>query len=273
MPSAENSPIAGETEVEVVSASSTATRPPVSPVRGTVPPSSILTRWGSRGTALVLGLAALVMVLIGATIGLAVGRSGPQTISISDEGKDPVDTGFARDMVYHHQQGVDMAHIAELNSTDETVRTRAYDIEYTQTSEIGTMNGWLDMWQVPRLTLEPRMTWMGSAGMADMNTGATATTSAAASTLMPGMATPQEMAKLETLRGRASDIYFLQLMIRHHQGGAVMMAYAANHAASSVVRNFASKMLDAQTSEIGVMTGMLDDLGHAKPLPYTGPTA
>ena len=83
---------------------------------------------------------------------------------------------------------------------------------------------------------------------------------------MPGMATDAEITKLEGLKGTASDIYFLQLMIRHHEGGAAMMSYAADHAASPVVRNFASKMLESQTSEIGVMTGMLEARG-AKPLP------
>ncbi|MGI8589564.1 MAG: DUF305 domain-containing protein, partial [Nakamurella sp.] len=218
----------------------------------------LLMRWGSRGTALVLGLAALVLVLIGATIGLALAGGGPVPVSISDEGKDPVDTGFARDMVVHHQQGVDMAHIAELNSDDKTIRSRAYDIQYTQASEIGTMTGWLDLWGVPRLTSDPHMGWMGTAGMAGMSTGAACGSAAA---LMPGMATPQEMAKLQSLRGQASDVYFLQLMIRHHQGGTAMMTYASNHAVSPVVRNFAGKMVDAQTSEIGVMTDMLDKRG------------
>ncbi len=248
---------------------------PASAAAGT----SILTRWGSRGTALVLGVAALVMVLIGATVGLALGNhSGSSSNSISADGKDPVDTGFARDMVVHHNQGVLMAHIAELNSVNKDVRLTAYDIEFTQTSQIGTMQGWLDMWGVPRLTDDAHMAWMGSTGMADMH-AVTPTTggSAAASGLsdgavMPGMATDAEITKLEGLKGTASDIFFLQLMIRHHEGGAAMMSYAADHAASPVVRNFASKMLESQTSEIGVMTGMLTARG-AQPLPYTPPTS
>ena len=217
------------------------------------------------------------MVLIGATIGLALGHSGPQTVSISAEGKDPVDTGFARDMVVHHTQGVTMAHIAELNSTDNEVKVVAYDIEYTQTSQIGTMNGWLGMWDVPLLTGATPMSWMGSSGMADMagmaaavvTTGVSAGLSDGA--IMPGMATNAEIAKLQSLKGEASDVFFLQLMIRHHEGGAAMMTYAANHALSPVVQNFASKMLEAQTSEIGVMTGMLTARG-AKPLAFTAPT-
>lgn len=254
-----------------------AVRPAASPPdRGSLPYSSILTRWGARGTAAILGIGALVMLLIGATVGLALAHSGPQTVSISSDGQDPVDTGFARDMVVHHTQGVLMAHIAELNSTDKEVRLMAYDIEFSQTSQIGAMQGWLDLWGVPRLTDGAHMSWMGSVGMVDM-AGMNGTTTPASSgglsdgAVMPGMATTAEVDKLYSLRGTASDILFLQLMIRHHEGGAAMMTYAANHAASAVVQNFASKMLESQTSEVGVMTGMLTARG-AKPLPYTAPT-
>ncbi len=240
---------------------------------------STLRRWGSRGTAAIVGIGALVMLLIGATVGLALAGSGSQTESISSQAQDPVNSGFARDMVVHHTQGVLMAHIAELNSSDKETRLLAYDIEFSQTSQIGTMQGWLDLWGVPRITGAPHMSWMGSAGMADM-AGMEPTTSPSTATpglvlsdgaVMPGMATDAEIDKLYALRGSASDIYFLQLMIRHHQGGTAMMTYAADHAASPVVQNFASKMLEAQTSEVGVMTGMLAARG-AKPLPYTAPT-
>ena len=83
---------------------------------------------------------------------------------------------------------------------------------------------------------------------------------------MPGMATADEIAKLKSLSGAESDTYFLQLMIRHHQGGAPMMQYAAEHATNAVVRNFASKMAQSQAAEISVMTQMLAERG-AQPLP------
>jgi uncharacterized protein (DUF305 family) len=236
-------------------------------------------RWGTRGSAVIFGIGALVLLLVGATLGLVVANSRAQTVSTSSDAQDLVNTGFARDMVVHHTQGVLMAHIAELNSSDKEVRLLAYDIEFSQTSQIGTMQGWLDLWGVPRIAGAPHISWMGSAGMADM-AGMEPTTSPSTATpglvlsdgaVMPGMATDAEIDKLYALRGSASDIYFLQLMIRHHQGGTAMMTYAADHAASPVVQNFASKMLEAQTSEVGVMTGMLAARG-AKPLPYTAPT-
>ncbi len=58
----------------------------------------------------------------------------------------------------------------------------------------------------------------------------------AADGLMPGMATPAQMTKLQTLHGKALDIVFLQLMIRHHQGGVAMAQYAAAHATQPYVR-------------------------------------
>ncbi len=67
---------------------------------------------------------------------------------------------------------------------------------------------------------------------------------------MPGMATQDEMDKLKSLHGKESDIYFLQLMIRHHQGGAPMMAYAQEPCDEPGGSNFAAKMLVAQTGEI-----------------------
>jgi len=80
------------------------------------------------------------------------------------------------------------------------------------------------------------------------------------------MATQSEISTLQNLRGVESDIYFLQLMVRHHQGGQPMMQYAAQHATNAVARNFAQKMADAQDSEIAVMTQMLAERG-AEPIP------
>jgi uncharacterized protein (DUF305 family) len=144
------------------------------------------------------------------------------------------------------------------------------------------MQGWLALWDMPQISSQPHMAWMAGTsstapghdmgGMA-MTTAATTAASQATgadSALMPGMATQAEMNKLKSLHGKESDIYFLQLMIRHHQGGAPMMAYAQQHATNPVVANFAAKMLVAQTGEVQTMTGMLKAMG-AEPLPFTPP--
>jgi uncharacterized protein (DUF305 family) len=83
---------------------------------------------------------------------------------------------------------------------------------------------------------------------------------------MPGMATPTEMAKLRSLSGKALDVYFLQLMIRHHQGGLPMARYAADHASVDYVRDLAQKIVTAQSGEIVSMEQMLRERGGT-PLP------
>lgn len=247
----------------------------------------------SRGmTILLLAAGAVVLLLVGATLGLAL--SGSFRSAPANPDSSSVDAGFARDMIVHHDQGVLMAHYAELNTEDPEIGVMAYDIGYTQTDQIGQMQGWLSLWDLPESTDATRMSWMqgadhsghdmaaasSSAGaMTQMSMPAGSTTAGGAATnpsapqtsadqvpLMPGMATDSEIARLKALRGTESDIYFLQLMIRHHQGGAGMMTYAAEHATNPVVRNFAQKMADSQSAEISVMTQMLQERG-AEPLP------
>ncbi len=224
-------------------------------------------RWIWIGSA-----AAVVLLLVGATLGLAL--SGSLRPAATTPGNDSVDAGFARDMIVHHDQGVLMAHYAEQNTQDDEIAVLAYDIGYTQTTQIGQMQGWLALWDLPEFSTAPHMAWMtdqGAHGGHDASAGSAGATGgtsapAAGGALMPGMATNEEIDRLKNLTGVESDIYFLQLMIRHHQGGAPMMADAAEHAENAVVRNFADKMRLSQEAEISVMTQMLAARG-AEPLP------
>jgi len=225
-------------------------------------------RFSSRTMVFLIAAGAVVLLLVGATAGLALsGRFASSAPATPDTAS--VDAGFARDMIVHHDQGVLMAHYAEANTTDSEIGVMAYDLGYTQTDQIGQMQGWLSLWDLAESTDGTHMTWMGSDGDSHggMNMGSSGSAAAVAQgALMPGMATNDEIAKLRSLRGTDSDIYFLQLMIRHHQGGQPMMRYAAEHATNPVVRNFAGKMADSQDSEISVMTQMLTAHG-AQPLP------
>ena len=84
---------------------------------------------------------------------------------------------------------------------------------------------------------------------------------------MPGMATPAQMNKLETLHGKALDVLFLQLMIHHHQGGLPMAQYAAAARHGGLrPRRCAGGWSIAQSNEIVQMEQMLRQLGGT-PLP------
>jgi len=224
------------------------------------PPSHWTRPWAVALSA----LGAVVLLVIGGTAGFLVSsnRSG-QVVP----GAGSVDAGFAQDMIVHHRQGVLMAHLAEMHSNDTEIQRYAYDMAHTQTAQLGQMEGWLALWDLPEIGTGAHMAWMTVGGHQH---GGGTDAPLATTGLMPGMATDKEVARLESLHGNKSDVYFLQLMIRHHEGGTPMMQYAASHAANQVVRNFAAQMLTTQSAEVADMTTMLARRG-AKPLDYTAP--
>ena len=143
----------------------------------------------------------------------------------------------------------------------KAIQQLAFDISSTQLEQVGRMKGWLFLWGYPEQSPDGRhMWWMTSSTHGHSGAGS------ADSGPMPGMATPQEIAELRTLSGVEFDVYFLQLMLRHHQGGAPMADYAATHAGQGVVRTLADNMLKSQTGESTYMQQLITERGAA-PLP------
>ncbi|MDN5749813.1 MAG: DUF305 domain-containing protein [Pseudonocardia sp.] len=203
--------------------------------------------------------AVLALMLLAATGGLLLGRSGTAGWAIPDA--DSVDVGFAQDMSVHHRNAVQMAGWARDNSGDPAVRTLAFDIESGQTAQVGQMQGWLALWDAPAFPLDGYLRWMS-----DMSTELGMGHAADGRARMPGMASAEELARLRASTGPAADVLFLQLMLRHHEGGAGMLSYAAERATQQQVRNLAAQMLTAQTAESQAIRQMLADRGAA-PLP------
>lgn len=245
----------------------------------------------NQRTALtILGVIAALVVGVGLGFLVSQSRSGDTAVPAAGS----VDVGFAQDMTVHHDQAVEMSAIALANASDPMVRDFAYDILTTQQNQIGQMTGWLSLWDQPLLPTGEYMTWMsgehdhdssaagadhattgghdgmdhGSDGMDHGSAGGSATTAPAStsSAPMPGMATSEEMAALRQARGAAADVLFLQLMLRHHEGGLPMMEYGADHAQVPTVRALAQTMVDTQQSESDRMTQLLAEKG-AVPLP------
>jgi uncharacterized protein (DUF305 family) len=210
-------------------------------------------------TGVLVAVIALGLLTAGGGLAVALGIGRTETPTA-----DSVDAGFARDMSRHHLQAVEMANIARDRSEDDAVRLMAFDISSTQTNQVGRMQGWLSLWGLP-LTSSEVMTWMDDGTMAghdmsghDMDDMAGA--------VMPGMATEDELAQLRSLSGTPFDVLFLQLMIRHHQGGLEMAQYGEQHASEKAVRTLAGSIVAAQTAETDTMTEMLEARGGT-PLP------
>ncbi|WP_432185815.1 DUF305 domain-containing protein [Streptomyces sp. Tue6028] len=164
---------------------------------------------------------------------------------------DSADAGFARDMAVHHQQAVEMSYIVRDRTKDTEVRRLAYDIAQTQANQRGMLIGWLDLWELPKVSADAPMTWMGMGDMASGDDGA----------LMPGMATDAEMKKLGTLNGKQAEIFYLQLMTDHHKGGIHMAEGCVAKCKVGVEKKLAQGMVDAQQSEIRLMADMLEARG------------
>ncbi|AGS69182.1 DUF305 domain-containing protein [Streptomyces collinus] len=196
----------------------------------------------------VAGAAAAVLVAAGAiTYAVAEdGGSGART-----PGAESADAGFARDMAVHHQQAVEMSYIVRDRTKNVEVRRLAYDIAQTQANQRGMLLGWLDLWELPKVSAEPPMTWMGMGGMASGKDGA----------LMPGMATNTDLKRLQTLSGKKAEVFYLQLMTAHHKGGIHMAEGCVAKCTVGVEKRLAQGMVDAQQSEIQLMADMLKERG------------
>jgi uncharacterized protein (DUF305 family) len=127
-----------------------------------------------RRNAAILVLALLVGCLAGATVVLLLTRP---------PGNDSPEAGFARDMIVHHAQAVQMAEIVRGRTESDSMRLLATDISLGQQAQIGIMQGWLGVWGLPITGTKLAMAWMEHP----------------MDGLMPGMATPEEIGRLSHL--------------------------------------------------------------------------
>jgi uncharacterized protein (DUF305 family) len=203
------------------------------------------------GRSVLVVLGAVVLLAVGFGIGVLAGDRADVA------GPGPVDIGFAQDMSVHHAQAVDMATTELTAGADPAVQNLAFDILTSQQSQIGRMQGWLTSWGEPLLPTDGYMGWMAHEDMhADTHHDMHADTHGAVAA-MPGMASTEDLARLRRATPAERDVLFLQLMLRHHEGGIDMLAAAAEGAQIGYVRDLARQMLATQTSESALMTDML----------------
>jgi len=155
----------------------------------------------------------------------------------------PADVTFMQGMIHHHSQAIDMVELLYQRTASDDMRKLAKRIEVSQNDELGMMRRWLEArgQEVPG----PHAHHMPGAP------------------LMPGMLTPDEMAKLATVKGPEFDRLFLEGMIKHHSGALTMVAdlfATAGAAQGSEIFAFASDVDADQRMEIDRMSAMLKEL-------------
>lgn len=199
----------------------------------------------SPNPAVAVGAGFLALIL-GVGIGVAL-ESGGDSSATSADAPGPVDIGFSQDMIVHHEQAVVMAQLVRGRTKDPKVAALANGIVDEQLLDIGAMRGYLALWRAPVLPSGPPMTWMAP-GHEHHTEGATA---------MPGMATTDELNALRTAKGNALDRMFLELMLRHHVGGLLMLSDAGEHAAVPAVRSLAARIAFHQQQETQTLNSLL----------------
>ena len=160
-------------------------------------------------------------------------------------GDDSAEAGFARDMMVHHAQAVEMAGILRDKDVSPEMETLAEDIALTQQAQIGQMQGWLAVWGLPMTGPEPAMSWMGHPTRGRM----------------PGMASPEEIEALQKASSEEAEKRFLRLMIPHHQAAIPMAETALEETDRPEVRQLAGAIAASQRNEIEVMRNMLEERG------------
>ena len=172
-----------------------------------------------------------ILLVAGIAGGFFLGKTNQTTMSEQNP-----EVTFSRDMIYHHEQAVEMALIIRDRTQEKFLKSLSLDILLTQQNQIGRMQGWLGAWGRPLNGEKPPMDGMGE---------------------MMGMASRGQVNALQTDDLAKAEISFLQLMIRHHQGGVFMAEELLKEAKNEEVRRLAETIVAGQTKEIAAMTEML----------------
>jgi len=195
----------------------------------------------------------LPLLFVAVAVGIGMFLLGQSFASV--DMPNDAEIGFAQDMSVHHQQAIEMSFIIREKTDNQEIRGFAFDIINTQANQRGMMLGWLDLWQQPMTNSDEPMAWMmdemSSGGhskmMQDFTPGA----------YMPGMATSEEMKTLANTSGVQAEQLFLELMIRHHQGGVMMADGVIQRSDNETITRLAQTMVNGQQAEIDYMNELL----------------
>ena len=165
------------------------------------------------------------------------GHTGPNPTQQPQSAQhNAADVSFARSMIPHHQQAVEMAAMVPSRSTNPDVRVMATHISSDQQAEILTMTGLLAQWGV-----------QGAAGHGD-HSGMPIT----------GMVDGATLNEIQSARGSSFDALWMTSMISHHQGAITMAQTEIDRGHNSDAIELAGMIINAQQREIAQMNHLLN---------------
>ncbi|MFN3600845.1 MAG: DUF305 domain-containing protein [Dietzia sp.] len=165
------------------------------------------------------------------------------------------DVRFARMMIPHHEQAVEMSDIIlAKDDIPDDVTELAEEIKAAQGPEIEQLNEWLEEWGEPGVghddhgdhgghgTGDHMGDHMGDAGEMHM---------------MDGMLSPEEMQELADAEGTDAARLFLEQMIVHHEGAIDMAEDQVESGTHPQAVELAQTIIDTQQREIDQMREMI----------------
>ncbi|MFK4156027.1 DUF305 domain-containing protein [Streptomyces fungicidicus] len=152
-----------------------------------------------------------------------------------DDSPNSADVSYARMMIAHHTQALEMTELVPDRAESSKIVRLAERITAAQRPEIKAMQAWLK-----------------NHGKAERD-GAHGHDHAT----MPGMATQSQLKQLRAADDKAFDQLFLTLMITHHQGAITMATDVKGQGNNIQVEEMADDVVAQQTSEINRMRDLL----------------
>ncbi|MEU0026905.1 DUF305 domain-containing protein [Streptomyces sp. NPDC006335] len=150
-----------------------------------------------------------------------------------DDTPNAADVSYARMMITHHAQALELTELAPKRAESAKLKALAERISAAQGPEIDAMRAWLK-----------------DHGQSEKGEGHT-------HVAMPGMATEAQLKKLRAVKGKAFDELFLTLMITHHEGAITMATDVKGQGNNIRIEEMADDVVAQQTSEINRMRNML----------------
>ncbi|MDX3186697.1 MULTISPECIES: DUF305 domain-containing protein [Streptomyces] len=198
-----------------------------------------------RRTALVAaaGAASFVLAACGSDKDASAGHDGhgssasaTASAAVSQGEHNAADVAFAKGMIPHHRQAVEMADLASRRAQSAQVKILAGEIKKAQAPEIKTLSGWLTSWgeEVP------------AEGVMDHSMHG-----------MDGMMTGEDMDSLKKSSGKAFETAFLEMMIKHHEGAVDMAKTEKADGSFPDAKKMADAIITSQTAEISRMNSLL----------------
>ncbi|MET8922534.1 DUF305 domain-containing protein [Streptomyces sp. NPDC004623] len=162
--------------------------------------------------------------------------SAPASATASQGQHNGADIAFAKGMIPHHRQAVEMADLAPSRAQSAEVKKLAGEIKKAQDPEIKTLSGWLTSWgeEVPA---EDAM----DHSMHDMD----------------GMMAAEDMNSLKKASGKEFDTAFMEMMIKHHEGAVEMAKTEKADGTFPDATKMADAIIISQSAEISRMNSLL----------------